>query len=669
MTYDFKNFAKDLFDINRMQELLPKLVYDEYLEAYNQKTTLSLKSADVIATIVKSWAAKKGCTHYTHFFLPLSNISAEKQNILSELNGKTLIKDEPDASSFPSGGLRSTFEARGYTYWDLKSPMFVLNNTLYIPTIFISYKGNPLDSQGPLIKSKDILGEEVIKFLKLFNHHEDYVVPYVGLEQEYFLVDKDLFYKRKDLFLTGKTLFGSGLNQEECNKHYFARIPSRVKEFMDEVNSTLWNLGIMIKTQHNEVAPAQFELAPMHKEVNIACFENVIVMNVLKEVALKHNLVCLLHEKPFANLNGSGKHNNYSLVTSKGINLFKYEKKRENEFLLLITALLEAVDKNSDLLYLFSSNPSNEYRLGGNEAPPAIISVYLGNKLCNLLLNKEHQKNKNKDNPNFEIDIFDDEDRNRTSAIAYTGNKFEFRMLGSSSFASELNMCINLALADAINHVTDEIKSLKEKDEKSLKQLIKERYLKYERIVYNGNCYEDKFKEEIIKRKINNYSSYIYVIDSLVSDNAKKLFIKNKIFKEEDLLSRIQIKYEQYFYMKIKEIKVLINLINQEVIPAIINKLNSLILLKNLDNKYILEKIEYLNEVLNKLDKVIKQLEVILNHVVQNSNIKANCIYLHQQTSQEFNEARKLIDKIESIIENKDYMPTYANLLFKIELD
>ncbi len=669
MTYDFNNFAKDLFDINRMQKLLPKLVYDEYLKAYNQKTTLSLKSADVIATIVKSWAVKKGCTHYTHFFLPLSNISAEKQNILSELNGKTLIKDEPDASSFPSGGLRSTFEARGYTYWDLKSPMFVLNNTLYIPTIFISYKGNPLDSQGPLIKSKDILSKEVVKFLKLFNHHEDYVVPYVGLEQEYFLVDKELFYKRKDLFLTGKTLFGSGLNQEECNKHYFARIPSRVKEFMDEVNSTLWNLGIMIKTQHNEVAPAQFELAPMHKEVNIACFENVIIMNVLKEVALKHNLVCLLHEKPFANLNGSGKHNNYSLVTGKGINLFKYEKKRENEFLLLITALLEAVDKNSDLLYLFASSPSNEYRLGGNEAPPAIISVYLGNKLCNLLLNKKHQKNKNKDNPNFEIDIFDDEDRNRTSAIAYTGNKFEFRMLGSSSFASELNMCINLALADSIKHVTEEIKLLKKKDESSLKRLIKERYLKYNRIVYNGNCYEEKFKEEIIKRRINNYSSYIYVIDNLLSDKAKHLFINNKIFKEEDLISRSQIKYEQYYYTRIKEIKVLINLINQEVMQSIVNELKSLYSLKELENKYILEKIDYLSKTLNNLDKAIMQLEAMLSHVSKSLDIKNNCFYLQQQINHEFNSVRKLINEIEPIIKIKDYMPTYDDLLFKIELD
>lgn len=669
MTYDFNDFAKDLFDINKMSLLLPKLVFEEYLDAYKQKGVLSLKSADIIADTIKNWAIKKGCTHYTHLFLPLSNMSAEKQNIINELNGKSLIKDEPDASSFPSGGLRSTFEARGYTYWDLKSPMFILNNILYIPTIFISYKGNPLDSQGPLIKSQELLNKELIEFLNFFNCHEDYVVPYIGLEQEYFLVDKDMFYRRKDLFLTGRTLFGSGLNQEEYSAHYFARIPHRVKEFMDEVNVTLWNLGIKIKTQHNEVAPAQFELAPMHKEANISCFENVIIMNVLKEVALKHNLVCLLHEKPFENLNGSGKHNNYSLITNNGINLFKYTKENENIFLLLITAMLEAVDKNSDLLYLFSSSPSNDYRLGGNEAPPSTITIYLGERLCDMLLNKPHKKNINREKPYFDIDIYDDEDRNRTSAIAFTGNKFEFRMLGSSSFATELNMCINLSLKEAIKNINKLLKSTKNIDDKEIKKIIKKRYLKYKRIVYNGNCYSENFVEEIKTRKINNYSSYIYAVDSMLSENAKYLFINNNIFKEEDLVSRVNIKYEQFYHIRIKEIKVFLNIVRQEIIPAIIDESKSLISLKSLNNSYIKKTSEILNFNLDKVDDIIKDFYNILNQVKSINNLKESCYYLQRSISQEFALARKVINEIESFMCYKEFLPTYDDLLFKIELD
>ena len=508
-------FSSMVFNNNEMKKKLPKAVYKEYLKTIEENKPLDIDLANHMATAMKEWAIEKGATHFTHWFQPLTGITAGKHEsfinigdnneVLMEFSGKELVKGEPDASSFPSGGLRATFEARGYTSWDPTSPAFVKDSTLYIPTAFCSYSGEVLDKKTPLLKSINALNTQALKVLDLlgFNDVKKIMVT-IGGEQEYFLIDKALFDKRKDLIFCGRTLFGAKAPKgQELEDHYFGSIKPRVHEFMKELDNELWKLGIPSKTKHNEVAPAQHELAPIFTDANIAIDHNQIIMELMKRIAEKHNLACLLHEKPFAGLNGSGKHNNWSISTDTGINILDCGSEPEKNilFLVFLTALIQSVDEYADLIRVSVSSAGNDHRLGGNEAPPAIVSMFLGDELSSIIESikngSSYQKIEScymKSGLNMLHDFKKDtSDRNRTAPIAFTGNKFEFRMPGSNMSLSGINIVINTAMANSLSSFADEIEALKCEDksefEEKLFQIIKTKLNKHSRVVFDGNCY------------------------------------------------------------------------------------------------------------------------------------------------------------------------------------
>ena len=592
-------FGENVFNDAVMQERLPKKTYKELKKTIEEGKELQAATADVIAHEMKEWAIEKGATHYSHWFQPLTGATAEKHDsfisapksdgkILMEFSGKELIKGEPDASSFPSGGLRSTFEARGYTAWDCTSPAFVKKSPdgkrsiLYIPTAFCSYTGEALDQKTPLLRSMEAINKQSIRLLRLFgNTTSQKVTPSVGVEQEYFLVDREKYLKRKDLVFTGRTLFGANPPKgQELDDHYFGAIRERIAAFMTDVNEELWKMGVAAKTQHNEVAPGQHELAPIYAQCNVAVDHNQLIMETLKKVAYRHNLQCLLHEKPFEGVNGSGKHNNWSLVTDDGINILDPGKTPHDniQFLLVLTCILRAVDLHADLLRESASDVGNDHRLGANEAPPAIISAYLGEQLEDVLAQlidtgeAAHSLKGGKLHtgvstlPDFAKDATD---RNRTSPFAFTGNKFEFRMVGSRDSVAAPNVVLNTIVAESFSDACDVLEKAEDFD-LAVHDLIKEYASKHQRIVFNGNGYSDEWVEEAERRGLPNIKSMVDAIPALTTDKAVKLFESFNVFTRAELESRAEIQYEGYAKAINIEAKTMVDVATKQIIPAVI---------------------------------------------------------------------------------------------------
>ena len=581
-----------VFNDKVMRTKLPKDMYKALKETIQNGTHLKLDVANSVAVAMKEWAIENGATHYTHWFQPMTNFTAEKHDsfisptsdgqIIMDFSGKELVKGEPDASSFPSGGLRATFEARGYTAWDPTSPAFIKDRTLYIPTAFCSYSGEALDKKTPLLRSMDTLNREAVKILHLLGNKEvKHINTTVGPEQEYFLVDKDLYNKRKDLIFCGRTLIGAPAPKgQEMEDHYFGALRPRVAAYMHDLDTELWKLGIPAKTKHNEVAPAQHELAPVFDTTNVAVDHNQLTMEVMKTVAEKHNMVCLLHEKPFEGINGSGKHNNWSVSTDTGVNLLDPGKTpAENvQFLVFLVAVIKAVDDYADLLRISVASAGNDHRLGANEAPPAVVSIFLGDELTEVLEAIEHDEFFNthgaiqmdigaKVLPHF---VKDNTDRNRTSPFAFTGNKFEFRMLGSSSSVANPNIILNTAVAESLRQFSEKLKDVPAEDmEKAVHNLLKETIIAHKRIIFNGNGYTDEWLEEAKKRGLYNLVSTPDALPHFVDEKNEQLLINHKIFTHAELHSRYEIKLENYVKTLHIESLTMAEIIQKDLLPAV----------------------------------------------------------------------------------------------------
>ena len=581
-----------VFNDKVMRNKLPKDMYKALRKTIENGTHLELDVANSVAVAMKEWAVENGATHYTHWFQPMTGFTAEKHDsfitpvgdgeVIMDFSGKELVKGEPDASSFPSGGLRATFEARGYTAWDPTSPAFIKDGTLYIPTAFCSYSGEALDKKTPLLRSMEALNTEAVKMLKLLgNETVTSVSTTIGPEQEYFLVDKDLYKKRKDLVFCGRTLFGAPAPKgQEMEDHYFGSLKPKVAAYMHDLDVELWKLGIPAKTKHNEVAPAQHELAPIFDTANVAVDHNQLTMEIMKKVADKHGLVCLLHEKPFEGINGSGKHNNWSLVTSDGDNLLNpgSTPAQNIQFLVFLMAVIKAVDEYADLMRVSATSAGNDHRLGGNEAPPAIVSIFLGDELTAVLESIENdtffgkQKKVQLDIgahvlPHF---VKDTTDRNRTSPFAFTGNKFEFRMLGSAASVANPNVVLNTAVAEALVQFYTELEGTKPEDmEQAVHELIKRAIRKHKKVIFNGNGYTDEWVTEAEKRGLYNLPSTPDCLPQLLADKNVELFTKHHVFTKEELASRYEIKLENYVKTIGIEARTLAEMITKDFLPAV----------------------------------------------------------------------------------------------------
>ena len=583
-------FGSLVFDDRVMKAKLPYDVYVSLKKTMYEGGTLDTAVANAVADAMKEWAVEKGATHYTHRFQPLTGSTAEKHDsfitpspdggVIMEFSGKELIRGEPDASSFPSGGLRATFEARGYTAWDPTSHAFIKDKTLCIPTAFCSYGGEALDKKTPLLRSMQALNKQTLRVLKLFGMDDVKIVrPLVGPEQEYFLVDRAMFDKREDLMFCGRTLFGAMPPKgQEMDDHYFGAIKPRVAEFMADLNEELWKLGVLAKTEHNEVAPAQHELAPIFTTANIATDHNQLTMEVMKKVAARHGLVCLLHEKPFDGVNGSGKHNNWSLSTDRGENLLNPgDTPEENaQFLLILTAVLQAVDEYQDLLRISVAGASNDHRLGGSEAPPAILSVFLGDEITGILDSIENgTPYESGEKVQFKVGVHvlprfpkDTSDRNRTSPFAFTGNKFEFRMVGSSQSISEANIILNTAVADVLRRYADELEGTAD-FESALHELIKRSIREHRRIIFNGNGYEEAWVREAARRGLCNYRSTPDCVPHLLDAKNAELFRRNRVFSETELRARCELVLDHYAKEVRIEALTLLDMLRKDVLPAV----------------------------------------------------------------------------------------------------
>ncbi len=665
----FQEFKKNVFDLKTLKTLLPETNYQEFETFLKTHNKLNENTCSLIASSIKNWALEHSCFHFSHWFFPLSRTSAQKfnsmigkenNNDIVDFNFASLFKDESDASSFPNGGLRSTFEARGYTFWDVTSPLFIIDNVLYIPTIFLSYNHQALDNKLPLLKSIDLLNDEGTKLMNLLGYEKvKSLKPYIGLEQEFFLIDKEYYLKRKDLFLTNKTLYGNTpLKNQEIINHYFGKFPIRVQNFFEELETELLKLGINIKTKHNEVAPSQFEIATLFEETNLAIDHNILLMSMLEKIALKHNLVCILHEKPFQGINGSGKHNNFSLITNNNINVFDYTKFKNNKltFMIFITSLMKAIDNYNDLFFLFSSCEGNDYRLGALEAPPSIITLYLGKEIENLFFNKKKKNSQ------------DELDRNRTSPIAFTGNKFEFRILGSSMNASELNLLINLSLKESFAYYNKEINKLKinnKFNDENLQKLVMKNYRKHKRVIYQNDCYSNDYKEFAKTFNLDFHESYFSSIKYLSYKNNKNLFIKNKIFSEIEINSRINIKYQSFFNIRLLEVKTLCDIANKIIIANLQNELKQISLI---EEKYLTNALETkIIRIKNSIDEIsflsllilseIEDLTYFINNEKQAKQLQERIIPLQEKL-------RSAIDYSENLI-TKQYIsyPLYDEIL------
>ena len=695
-----KIFGEDVFNDTVMQERLPKKVYKDLKKTIEEGKELDLATADVIAHEMKEWAIEKGATHYTHWFQPLTGVTAEKHDsfisaplpngkVLMSFSGKELIKGEPDASSFPSGGLRATFEARGYTAWDCTSPAFVRHDaagaTLCIPTAFCSYKGEALDQKTPLLRSMQAINEQSLRLLRLFgNTTSKKVTPSVGPEQEYFLVDADKFLQRKDLIYTGRTLFGAMPPKgQELDDHYFGTIRQRIAGFMKDVNEELWKVGVTSKTQHNEVAPAQHELAPIYAECNVALDHNHIVMQTLKRVACQHGMKCLLHEKPFAGVNGSGKHDNWSLTTDDGKNLLEPGKTpHENiQFLLVLTCILKAVDTHADLLRESAADPGNDHRLGANEAPPAIISVFLGEQLEDvleqLISTGEATHSLKGGKLQTGVDTLPDlakdaTDRNRTSPFAFTGNKFEFRMVGSRDSIAGPNVVLNTIVAEAFSEACDVLEKADNFDE-AVHDLIKKYATEHQKVVFDGNGYSDAGVEEAERRGLPNIKSMVEAIPALTTDKAINMFEKFKVFTKAELESRAEIKFESYAKAINIEARTMIDMASKQIIPAIIKYTKELadtvVAVKEAgaDASVQAELLTEVSGLLAESKKALEALKVVTDQAAAMEEGEDQARFYHFDVVPAMEALRAPVDKLEMIVDKEAWpMPSYGDLIFEV---
>lgn len=686
-------FGCNVFNDAVMRTRLPKSTYKALRRTIDEGVPLDPAVADVVANAMKDWAIEKGATHFTHWFQPMTGVTAEKHDsfisptgdgkVIMEFSGKELIKGEPDASSFPSGGLRATFEARGYTAWDCTSPAFIKDNTLCIPTAFCSYTGEALDKKTPLLRSMEALSKQAVRVLRaLGNHTVTKVTTTVGPEQEYFVIDKKLFEKRLDLILTGRTLFGAKPPKgQELEDHYFVTLKERIANFMAEVDQELWKLGVMAKTKHNEVAPAQHEIAPIFSTTNIATDHNQLVMEILRKVANRHGLVCLLHEKPFAGVNGSGKHNNWSMSTNDGQNLLDPGKTpHENEqFLLFLAAVIEAVDDYAALLRASIANPGNDHRLGANEAPPAIVSIFLGDQLTEILEQIANGGVKNaKLGGEIKLGVStlpalpkDSTDRNRTSPFAFTGNKFEFRMVPSSASIADPNTVLNTIVAEVLSRIADRLEKASNIDEE-VQAIVKEIVKKHRRIIFNGNNYSEEWVKEAEKRGLPNIQSTVDAIPAWIDDKVVRTFTKHNVLTKEELHARYEIYLENYVKTINIEALTMIEMARRQILPASIrfagDVASSLTALKNAgvqssETEALMKK---LSTTIDSLGKNVASLEKVLSQV-PNDDVFKKAQYYRDVVFSTMGKVREDADTLETIVESSYWpMPTYADLLFRV---
>jgi len=693
-------FGENVFNDTVMQARLPKKVYKNLRKTIEEGKDLDLETADVIAHEMKEWAIEKGATHYTHWFLPLTGVTAEKHDsfisaplpsgkVLMSFSGKELIKGEPDASSFPSGGLRATFEARGYTAWDCTSPAFVRQDaggaTLCIPTAFCSYTGEALDQKTPLLRSMEAINKEALRLLRLFgNTTSKKVTPSVGAEQEYFLVDAEKFEQRKDLIYTGRTLFGAMPPKgQELDDHYFGTIRQRIASFMKDVNIQLWKVGVTAKTQHNEVAPAQHELAPIYSEANLAVDQNQLTMQTLKRVACQHGLKCLLHEKPFAGVNGSGKHNNWSITTDDGINLLDPGKTpHENtQFLLVLACILKAVNVHADLLRESAADPGNDHRLGANEAPPAIISIFLGEQLEDVVeqLISTGEATHSLKGGKLDTGVStlpelskDATDRNRTSPFAFTGNKFEFRMVGSRDSIANPNIVLNTIVAETFADACDILEKADDFD-LAVHDLIKEYLTENQRIIFNGNGYSDEWVAEAERRGLPNIKSMVEAIPAVTTEKAVKLFERFGVFTKAELESRAEIQYEAYAKAINIEARTMIDMASKQFVPAFIKYTKTLadtviaVKAAGADASVQTEALNDVTALLAETKAALDALVKVTEEAAAKEEGAVQAIFYHSEVVPAMDALRAPVDKLEMIVDKEAWpMPSYGDLIFEV---
>ena len=689
-------FGQMVFDEQQMQQRLPAAVYQKWQQCLAQGTPLDRSTAGEIANAMKDWALEKGATHYTHWFQPMTGYTAEKHDsfitragkdgVVMELSAKELSKGEADASSFPSGGLRATFEARGYTAWDPTSYAFVKDETLYIPTIFCSYSGQTLDKKTPLLRSMHVLDKECIRILRLFGNTEaKHVIPQVGPEQEYFLIDKKMYELREDLKLCGRTLFGARPSKgQELDDHYYGAIKPRVASFMRELDEELWKLGVLAKTEHNEVAPAQHEIAPIYSDANSACDKNQLTMELLKKVADRHGLVCLLHEKPFAGINGSGKHDNWSLATDTGENLLKpgSTPSQNAQFLLFLAAFIKGVDEYQEMLRCCVSYPGNDHRLGGNEAPPAIISIFLGAELTAILdaiISGTEYVDITKKKLTIGVDALpeipqDTTDRNRTSPLAFTGNKFEFRMLGSSQSIASPNVVLNTIMAEELGQFADILEKADD-FQSALQALLHDTFTAHQRIIFNGNGYDDSWVQEAARRGLSNLRNTVDCMPAYIDKKNIGLFTKHAILTEAEMRARYEIHLENYCKVSAIEANTLLDMAMRGVLPAVARYSGDLA--SGMAHKqradlsgfcrvedYLIRQLSFTG---GRLLDVCQELSTVLEKAPSaDSGIDA-ARYYRDEVGTRTQQASELISHLESLVDAKVWpYPTYADILFSV---
>ena len=689
-------FGSLVFDDKVMKERLEPKIYKQLRKTIDDGEQLSITVANAVAAAMKEWAVEKGATHYTHWFQPLTGITAEKHDsfispspdgrVIMEFSGKELIKGEPDASSFPSGGLRATFEARGYTAWDPTSYAFIKGKTLCIPTAFASYGADALDKKTPLLRSMQALNIQALRVLKLFGNEDvTKVVTSVGPEQEYFLVPKELYAKRKDLIYTGRTLFGARPPKgQELDDHYFGTIKPRVLSYMEDLNDELWKLGILAKTQHNEVAPAQHELAPIYTTTNLATDNNQLTMEIMQKVAERHGLVCLLHEKPFKGVNGSGKHNNWSIGTNTGVNLLTPgETPYENvQFLLFLVAVIKAVDEYQDLLRLSVATAGNDHRLGANEAPPAVISIFLGDELSGVLdaiENETEYEGAKKKYMKLGVDVLpqfrrDTTDRNRTSPFAFTGNKFEFRMLGSSNSIACCNMMLNSAVAESLKQFADVLES-SDDFENDVHTLIRDTIKAHKRIIFNGNGYDDAWIEEAEKRGLSNLKTTADAMPHLLDEKNVTMLTAHKVFTQAELESRMEIMLENYVKQVNIEALTMVDMTGKQIIPAIESYLTKLLtnvsmkkaLSADISCAYETANIEKLSAACDEMSANAGILERLTEHLAKIDDIVEQADFVRDEILPQMDVLREYADAAEAVVDAEIWpLPTYGELLFGV---
>lgn len=687
-------FGCKVFNDTTMKEKLPKDTYNKLKKTIEEGKKLDISIANAVAHAMKEWALENGCTHYTHWFQPMTSLTAEKHDafivpdgdkVVLRLSGKELLQAEPDASSFPSGGLRATNEARGYTVWDPTSYAFIKDNTLCIPAIFCSYNGEVLDKKAPLLKSIEAISNQTKRLLKLLGKECSGADTSVGAEQEYFIISEEMYKKRPDLIYTGRTLFGSPSPKgQELDDHYFGSIKAKILEYMEDLDKSLWEFGITAKTRHNEVAPAQHELAPIYSSTNTATDQNQIMMEMMKKIARKHGLVCLLHEKPFEGINGSGKHNNWSITTKEGENILSpgNDPKQNMQFLLVLAAVVKAVDEHQDLLRISVATAGNDHRLGANEAPPAIISIFLGDDLkgvVDAIISDNDYKSEGKTKFSLGATVLPDltkdtTDRNRTSPFAFTGNKFEFRMVGSKDSVACPNMILNTIVADAFSDFSDRLE--KDNSEEAIKALIKETFTAHQRIIFNGDGYSDEWVEEAAKRKLLNLRTSAEAIPYYRKEENVKLFEKHKVLSKDELESRTEVLLEDYSNVLSIEAKATIEMAKNAILPACIayvKEVAETLQVKqaacpSANNKVEEDTVVKVSDLNAKLYDAINELQKGLEEAESVKNAEQRAMAFKEKVFENMEEVRKYADELETIVDKKFWpYPSYGEILFSVQ--